>query len=76
MAYAHTVGMDINEYAMEYLVRERLCTLRAAAARQALCPRAAPTAGVRMRLGGALIRAGQWLRAGAADRPHSQITHG
>jgi len=68
--------MDINEYAMEYLVRERLSTLRAEAARQASRPPAADGAKARMRLGDALIQAGQWLRAGAADRPHSPPTHG
>lgn len=59
--------MDINEYAMEYLVRERLSTLRAPAA-------SAPSA--RVWLGDAFIRAGQWLRAGAAEPAPSQPTRG
>ena len=68
--------MDINEYAMEHLVRERLSALRAEAARQVLAPHAAPSSGVRMWLGAGLIRTGQWLRADATEAPDSQPTHG
>jgi hypothetical protein len=66
--------MDMNEYAMEHLVRAHLAALRAAAARQALAKPVVPAAGVRVWLGDALIHAGQWLRAG--DGAHSQPTRG
>ena len=68
--------MDINEYAMEHLVRERLSTLRAAARQHALAAPPTPGPGLRGRLGSALIIAGEWLRAGAGDASHSQPTHG
>lgn len=68
--------MDINEYAMEHLVRERLSTLRAAARRHALYAPPAPGPGLRVWLGSALIHAGEWLQAGAGDPRHSQPTHG
>jgi hypothetical protein len=76
MTLRHTGAMDINEYAMEYLVRERLSSLRAAAARQTLSLSAAPSPGLRLRLADTLIHAGQWLRASAAESAHSQPTHG
>jgi hypothetical protein len=67
--------MDMNEYAMEILVRERLSTLRAAAARRPVrCIPRASGPGLRVRLGGALVRAGEWLRAGAENPAPS--THG
>jgi len=68
--------MDINEYAMEHLVRERLSRLRAAARRRALVPPPARGPGLRARLGAALIHAGEWLRADARRARHSQPTHG
>jgi hypothetical protein len=66
--------MDINEYAMEHLVRDRLSALRAAAARHALASRAARASDVRMWLGAGLIRTGQWLRGDAMEAPDSQPT--
>lgn len=68
--------MENNEYAMEHLVRERLSALRAAARQYALSPPRTPGPGLRVRLGWALIHAGEWLRAGASDPSHSQPTHG
>jgi hypothetical protein len=68
--------MDINEYAMETLVRERLSTLRAAARQHALSAPRASGPGLRVRLGTALVRAGEWLRAGAEDPAPSHSTHG
>lgn len=68
--------MDINEYAMEVLVRERLSTLRAAARQRVRSAPPAPRRGLRVRLGGALVRAGEWLRAGAEDPAPSPSTHG
>ena len=68
--------MDINEYAMEQLVRERLSSLRAAARQHALAAPSVSGPALRVRLGGVLIHAGQWLRAGAQDAGHSQPTHG
>jgi hypothetical protein len=68
--------MDNNEYAMEYLVRERLSMLRGAARRHTLTPPPTPGPGLRVRLGRALVHAGEWLQAGARDSRHSQPTHG
>lgn len=68
--------MDMNEYAMEHLVRERLSTLRAAARQRVLAAPAVSGPALRVRLGGLLIHAGEWLRAGAQDAGHSQPTHG
>ena len=68
--------MENNEYAMEHLVRERLSMLRAAARQHALAAPPTPGPGLRVRLGRALIHAGEWLRAGAGDPRHSQTTHG
>ena len=68
--------MDINEYTMEHLVRERLATLRAAARQHALAAPPTPGPGLRVWLGGVLIHAGEWLRADAEDAGHSQPTHG
>jgi hypothetical protein len=64
--------MDINEYAMEQLVRQHLSALRAAARQHALAAAAAPGPGLRARLGGALIAAGEWLRAGTEDPAHAR----
>ena len=61
--------MDINEYAMEQLVRQHLSALREAARHHTLAAHAAP--GLRVRLGSALIVAGEWLRAGAEDPAHA-----
>jgi hypothetical protein len=52
--------VDINQYEMEFLVRERLDNVRAAAMRRALGSRG-PRRGLRLRLGAALIQAGRWL---------------
>jgi hypothetical protein len=68
--------MDINEYAMEHLIRERLSTLRGAARQHALAARPMTGLVLRVWLGGVLIHAGQWLRAGAEDAGYSQPTHG
>lgn len=67
MAAAHTGAMDINEYVLDHLVRDRLSALRVAARRQALAAPSAPRPGLRVRvwLGSALVHAGEWLRAGA-----------
>jgi hypothetical protein len=67
--------MDINEYAMEALVRERLSTLRAAA-RSHTVSRPASGPGLRVRIGSVLVRAGEWLRAGAEAPAASQAPHG
>ena len=76
MRAPHTGAMDINEYAMEQLVRERLAALRQAARHRTLAAPPASAPGLRVRLGDALIHAGQWLRAGGEDAAHSQPTHG
>jgi hypothetical protein len=58
--------MDMNTYALETMVRDRLARARAEAAGRALLaqPHAAvPRVGPRVRLGLALIRVGRWLRA-------------
>jgi len=68
--------MDINEYAMEHLVRERLSTLRAAARQHALAAPSVSVPTLRVWLGGVLIHAGEWLRADAQGTGHSQPTHG
>jgi hypothetical protein len=60
-------AMDVNQYALEVLVRERLDDARAAAMRRALASRRVRR-GLRLRLGAALIEAGRWL-AGEADVP-------
>ena len=60
--------MDINEYALEHLVRDRLSTLRAAALRQAMAAPAGTRPGLRVWLGSALVHAGERLRA-AAEAP-------
>jgi hypothetical protein len=68
--------MDMNEYAMEYLVRDHLSTLRKAARQRALWAPAAGRAALRVRLGDALVHAGEWLRGGGAGEQPSPATHG
>jgi hypothetical protein len=69
--------MDINEYALEHMVRERLATLRADAARRHVAAVPAATGpGLRARVGSALIHAGEWLRAGTDDAAPSHSSHG
>ena len=58
--------MDL--YWMEWLARERLDQARAWAARQALIREAlSDRPGLRLRLGGLLIRLGTWLRDRGAE---------
>lgn len=63
--------MDWNEHWLEWLARERVAEARAAAARWALLRSLPPAPSpLRVALGRALIRLGQWLAAApaAADR--------
>lgn len=72
--------MAMNEYASEVLVRQRLQEARTASARRALARAAARRVRVpvRVRLGVALIAAGEWLArcAEPAPRPARSATHG
>ena len=68
--------MDINEYAMEHLMREHLSALRAAARQHTLARLRPARPGLRVRLGSALVHAGEWLRAGAKDPAPSHCAHG
>jgi hypothetical protein len=57
--------MDLNPYALELLVRDKLARLRAEAARRALVTRReaqAPRPSSRVRVAGALMRLGRWVR--------------
>jgi hypothetical protein len=53
--------MDLNEYALEFLLRERLDDLRRQAARRALARRRPPRASLRRQAGLALIAIGRGL---------------
>lgn len=73
--------MAMNEYAFEVLVRQRLQDARTASARRALGRAASRRlrVPVRVRLGVALIAAGEWLASCAAEpapRPARGATHG
>lgn len=54
--------MELNEYFVEWLIRERLTEARAHAARRALLDSASPPCRpVRVAVGRALIRLGHWI---------------
>lgn len=60
--------MDLNEYLAVWLVRERLAEARACAARKALLDACRPARRkVRVSLGLALIKFGQWLLGHASE---------
>ena len=69
--------MDVNEYTLEMLVRERLAEARATRARQGLRARArSPRQGLRARVGVALIALGERLAGGPAPRVAPRTIHG
>jgi hypothetical protein len=58
----------MHEYFIDVLAKDRLATIRALAARETMIREArAPRRPLRVALGAALVRAGQWLGAGPAD---------
>jgi hypothetical protein len=62
--------MDLNEYVLEMLVREKLRDARATSARQALVVgRRPPRPTVRARVGIALVALGERLAGAPAPRP-------
>jgi hypothetical protein len=66
--------MDMNEYLIEHMVSVRLSELHEAAARQSLARAAAPVRpSLRVALGLALIRLGNWA-VGPAHRPLASRT--
>ena len=68
--------MELNEYVLEMLVRDRLREARAECTRRALRPRP-PRPALRARLGVALIRLGERLAGPAAPRlPSPRESHG
>ncbi|MBI3825696.1 MAG: hypothetical protein HY294_06860 [Candidatus Rokubacteria bacterium] len=68
--------MDVNEYALQVLVHDRLAAARRDARRRALLgarPRARP---LRVRLATALIAVGHRVLAGSAPAPAPHVTRG
>src|SRR5437879_4861970 len=62
-------AMEVNEYVLEMLVREKLDAARALTARRALVPHSRPArARVRERVGAALIALGERLGGGVGSR--------
>jgi hypothetical protein len=72
-------GMDINTYALEILVEDRLARARAEAAVQALLGKGGarpPRVPVRVSLGLALISLGRWVRGNDCDGVRSDCCSG
>jgi hypothetical protein len=71
--------MEINEYALESLVQQRLSAARALTARRSLVLRARPPrVALRSRVGAALIALGEHLAGTPAPRPSAapSASHG
>jgi hypothetical protein len=69
--------MDLNEYTLEMLVREKLTEARLLTARRALIERARPPRpSLRARLGAGLIALGVRLATGAAARVTPGVSRG
>jgi hypothetical protein len=63
-------AMELNEYLLEILVRERLADARAATARRSLVVRSRrPRSSLRTRVGAVLIALGERLTGAPAARP-------